>query len=257
MSMRLAVLGFVLVLLAARPADARRGVVVVNFGDDIELIRTLEHAVDTSPVYGASHSLDKLGYKYTRFGLFWVDLWRWDGEFIAYDGIDGFGGGGYYVVLTDEELEALGGASVPWSYRLPPGFLLILAGLELFIVTRRKRSARFAMIAGIVFVLLAVILLVLGLGPAVMIPGFLGLYHLAAAFLSPAVPDDNDVATETTETAATPRPRPIERVPVPRVETDPFRAPPQQAPIHIVRASQPVVAPLAVDPDAEAPKLLR
>ncbi|MDB4961630.1 MAG: hypothetical protein JWP01_1629 [Myxococcales bacterium] len=246
----------------AAPAEAfgrRGGLVVVNYGEDVELIRPLDKPLHGTSELGEELWLGKLGYKYTRFGLFWLDLWRWDGRFIAYDGEDSFGNGGYYVELTEDEVEELGGARAPIGYWLPPLLLVILAGIELLIVSRRKRTARFALIAGVVFLVLGLILLLLGLGPAVMIPGFLGLYHIAAAFLSPAVPAADDLDAETTEPEEppTPRPRPIERVPVPRVETDPFRAPPQHAPIHVERLSQPVVAPIAVDPNAAAPKLLR
>ena len=91
-----------------------------------------------------------------------------------------------------------------------------------------------------------------------MIPGFLGLYHLAAAKFTSADDDEDDTLTADAEPAPdAPRPRPPVRPSAPRVETDPFRAPPQQAPILVERPSAPAVAPIAVDPDAEAPKLLR
>jgi len=251
----MAVLGLVVVMAAAGPAEARRGrggIVVINLGDDIMHLRQTSAEVVLGDD-GTEARLDQIGYHYERFGLFWVDLWRWGGEYVLYsrDGMT-------YAALTDAELEALGGASFPIAYHLPPGFLALLAAGELLIVRRKRRTVRFALIAGGVMLLIAVVLFVMGLGLAVMIPGFLGLYHLAAAKFSASAGDDEDDSLTADEPAPeAPRPRPPVRPSPPRVETDPFRAPPQQAPILVERPSAPAVAPLAVDPDAEAPKLLR
>jgi len=251
----MAILGLVVVMAAARPAEARRGrggIVVINLGDDIMHLRQTSSEVVLGED-GTEARLDRIGYHYERFGLFWVDLWRWGGEYVLYSG-DGM----TYAPLTDAELDALGGAPFPIAYHLPPGFLALLAGGELLIVRRKRRTVRFALIAGGVMILIAVVLFVMGLGLAVMIPGFLGLYHLAAAKFTSADDDEDDTLTADAESAPeAPRPRPPVRPSAPRVETDPFRAPPQQAPILVERPSAPAVAPIAVDPDAEAPKLLR
>jgi len=251
----MAILGLVVVMAAARPAEARRGrggIVVINLGDDIMHLRQTSSEVVLGED-GTEARLDRIGYHYERFGLFWVDLWRWGGEYVLYSG-DGM----TYAPLTDAELDALGGAPFPIAYHLPPGFLALLAGGELLIVRRKRRTVRFALIAGGVMILIAVVLFVMGLGLAVMIPGFLGLYHLAAAKFTSADDDEDDTLTADAEPAPeAPRPRPPVRPSAPRVETDPFRAPPQQAPILVERPSAPAVAPIAVDPDAEAPKLLR
>jgi hypothetical protein len=251
-----AILGVVVVMAAAGPVEARRGrgggIVVINLGDDIMHLRQ----TSSEPVIGedgAEAQLDKIGYHYERFGLFWIDFWRWGGEYVLYSG-DGM----LYAPLTEEELAGLGGADFPIAYHLPPGFLGLLAGAELLIVRRKRRSVKFALIAGGVLLLIAGVLFLLGLGPAVMIPGFLGLYHLAAAKFSaaPQHDDEDEVNVGDYVEPARSSPRPPVRPSAPRVETDPFRAPPQQAPIHVERPSAPVVAPIAVDPDAEAPKLL-
>ena len=55
-----------------------------------------------------------------RFGLFFVDLWRWDGEFVITD-IRG------YEPIPADQLAKFDKAQVPLSYHLPPGLLMLLA----------------------------------------------------------------------------------------------------------------------------------
>ncbi len=254
--MRVAVLGFLLVMLAeARPAEARRGggIVVINVGDDIMHVRQTSPEAATNED-GSAAELDQIGYHYSRFGLFWVDLWRWEGEWVLYSS-----DGGSYAPISDAELEQLGGARFPLAYHLPPGFLLLVCGGYFLIVRRKPRTVKFALIAGGILIAIALILFLLGLGLGALIPGFLGVYHLFAAKFSPAGShEEDDEAPAENYDGAEPEPEPRpRREPAPRVETDPFRAPPQQAPIMVERPSQPIVAPIAVDPNAEAPKLLR
>jgi len=242
---------------AVRPAEARRGrgggIVIINVGDDIMHVRQTSSELATNED-GSSTTIDQIGYHYSRFGLFWVDFWRWDGEWVLYSA-----DGNSYAPISDEELEQLGGARFPLAYHLPPGFIGLLCGGYFLIARRKPRSVKFALIAGGVLVGLAVILFLLGLGLGALIPLFVGVYHLFAAKFSPAgstFDDDEDAPVENYYGASPePAPRP-RRDPPPRVETDPFRAPPRQAPIVVERPSQPVVAPIAVDPNAEAPKLL-
>jgi hypothetical protein len=254
-TLRLAILGLAMVMATAAPAEARRGggggIVIINLGEDIMHLR------QTSPEAsigedGSEARLDQIGYHYDRFGLFWVDFWRWGGEYVLYSSDRSV-----YAPLTDGELAELGGAPFPIAYHLPPGFLLLLCGGVLLIVRRKRRTVKFALITGGVLLAIAGILFLMGLGLGAMIPGFLGLYHLAAAkFSSGSDDEEDDVNVDDYVEPARPSPRPSVRPSPPNVETDPFRAPPQQAPIHVERPSAPLVAPIAVDPNAEAPKLL-
>ncbi len=239
-------------MAATGPAHAGRGggIVIINVGDDIMHVRD----TDPQPVLGEDGTetqVGQIGYHYERFGLFWLDFWRWSGEYVLYSGDS-------YAPLTDAEVEQLGGAKFPIAYHLPPGLLGLLAGGYYLIVLRRPRTVRFALIAGGVLILLAVILFVLGLGAGVLIPGLLGVYHLAAAkFGTPATDADSEINVDEDDAEPErPMPRAVPRPSAPRFETDPFRAPPQQAPIHVERPSAPLVAPVAVDPNAEAPKML-
>lgn len=241
---------------AAGPAEARRGggIVIVSLGDDIMPVRQTSAEMATNED-GSAASLDRIGYHYDRFGLFWVDIWRWNGEWVLYTS-----DGTSYAPISDAELEQLGGARFPIAYHLPPGLLVLLSAAAFGLIKRKPRSVKFCLNAGGVMIGIALILFVLGLGLGAMIPGFLGLYHVfAAKFGSASSHDDDDPPVEDSAVASPEQPpeaRP-RREPPPRVETDPFRAPPQHAPIVVDRPSQPVVAPIVVDPNAEAPKLLR
>jgi len=253
-----AILGFVVAMAVAGPAEARRGgggIVIINVGDDVMPLRQTSSETVVGED-GSEARLDTIGYHYQRFGLFWIDFWRWSGEYVLYSG----DGGMLYAPLTSDELAELGGADFPLAYHLPPGFLLLLAAGVFGLVKRKSRSVKFCLGVGGALIGIALILLVAGLGLGAMIPGFLGLYHLVAAKWGTVDDGANEADDDIVDLGEPlpeqkPRPRPV-REAAPRVETDPFRAPPQQAPIHVERPSAPVVAPIAVDPDAEAPKLL-
>jgi hypothetical protein len=72
-----------------------------------------------------------IGYKYSRFGVFWMDLWTWGGEYCLYDG-------NRIGPLTPEQCAALlkidvNRLSKPWFYRFPLG-LIILGGIVAILI---------------------------------------------------------------------------------------------------------------------------
>src|SRR5450432_4616155 len=96
-------------LCMARPAEAR-GTALIISGDDISHIRDLAHG--EVALLGFSQTdlhydpMDigpgpvALGYHYQRFGVFFLDVWRWSGEPVVYRGKQ-------FWVLTDDQLETL------------------------------------------------------------------------------------------------------------------------------------------------------
>ena len=160
------------VAIAGSPTTASAGTaMIVVSGDDIE------HVKDLNSEHTQTFGYAKLGYRYERWGLFALDLWRWNGEFVVYEGDT-------YAPLTDEDLSTLGNPRVPWRYRLPGG-LVILAGLvELAIILRARRHTKLVLVVGTILVAFAGLFVLLGLTWEFMIPLFLGLHHLVSAYLT-------------------------------------------------------------------------
>lgn len=157
-----------LVLAWSSPAHAGKVPIVIVSGDDIEHLRDLD------PAQAAQHGYRKLGYHYERVGVFWLDVWRWDGEFVVYEHDT-------YAPISDDDAAALG-ASVPWRYRLPEGLIIIAALIELAIIGRKKRSIKTAMVAGSILVVLAGAFVLMGLTWEFAIPLLLGLHHLLTGY---------------------------------------------------------------------------
>jgi len=243
----------VIVLLSAQPAHARRGggVIIIVSGDEIEHVRDLP--AELAAEVGAA----SIGYHYQRFGLFWLDLWRWDGEFVIYDGAG-------FSPISAEQLELLGGGSVPWRYHLPPGLLIVIGLIELAIVTKTRRRVRVIIAIGAALLVTALVFYLEGLEIEFLVPGLLGLHHIIGSLIlmnRPQPVDEepaHDEPEESTHEPMEPEGRPVAYRPSPpNVETDPFRAPPQPPPIVIARKPTHSDTPLAHDENAEPPKLLR
>jgi len=122
----------VIVLCLAWPAQASaKGAVLITHGDtiaDLGPIAAMPDGEDGDELRG-----HKVGYKYSYFGLFWLDAWTWDGEFCVFEGNN-------FMPVSQEMATALLGksASAPVFYRLPPLLLLILAFVAFKILTRSK-----------------------------------------------------------------------------------------------------------------------
>ena len=127
--MKLRHLLFVIVVCAGfinseRNAEAR-GLMIVNTGLDVTHVSELNDAAKAELVAEAQDM--KIGYAYERFGVFWLDIWRWDGQFVFYKGDE----------LFEEEEETIAAAAAgplsrPISYRLPPGLWVLVGGAIIF-----------------------------------------------------------------------------------------------------------------------------
>jgi hypothetical protein len=108
------------------PAQARRGVILITTGNTIKHVA--EVAVEMKPVVRAvtGTSVDyHVGYLHERFGVFWIDLWTWGGEYVLYDDSEE-----NLWTLDEEETASILGAtpeqlSKPIFYTFPPGLLAL------------------------------------------------------------------------------------------------------------------------------------
>lgn len=237
----------------AGTAEARRGLVVVTYGTDYVHIRDV-------PEKSSEYGMWQLGYRYHHWGLFGLDLARTDGEFVLYR--DDF-----FMRVSDEEVEELGGASVPWKYRIPLGWIVIAAAIELaLVIWKRRRVVVVLYLAGAMGVL-SIVFLVLGLSPEFLIPAALAGHHAIGSLLAIRLQrriEAADRAVRRDLGLDEPPPPPERRFvdaplpPPPRIGDDPFRAPPMAKPIVTEKPPErPSTAPIVHDANAEQPKLLR
>jgi hypothetical protein len=77
----------------ATPAHAKRGIGIINTGD--ELFEVADFPADVVAAIPQTKSM-KVGYKCSHFGLFWADVWTWDCELV------GVSGENSYTSLPDE-----------------------------------------------------------------------------------------------------------------------------------------------------------
>jgi len=122
-------------LLSPSPASAK-GFVLVTWGD------TISHLGDVSVPNRAGLAANKVGFKSSYFGVFWVDLWTWGGEFCVYEG-------NRYGPISRAEAARLVGkpeneVGKPFLYRFPLGWLifgpLIALGVVVAVLDKRKAS---------------------------------------------------------------------------------------------------------------------
>jgi hypothetical protein len=129
--MRILGLAITSLLLAQSTADAK--IILITRGDTISHIGSIAPAQklpDRTPP-GMPGNLS-VGYKWSYFGLFWMDIWTWGGEYCLYEGKN-------FAPLTPEQAATLMGTtpdqlSRPFWYRFPLMLFLLGLGLALFLL---------------------------------------------------------------------------------------------------------------------------
>jgi len=114
------------------------GLIVYHYGEDVvdlgEITEEYKEAV-SAEAGGAV----KVGYVHNAFGLFWLDIWTWDGRFCIYRGDQ------YWEIDAEQAAVFLGEPDVhlgnPIFYTFPPGLLVLIALAALF-ATYKIISAR-------------------------------------------------------------------------------------------------------------------
>jgi len=102
-------------------AHAKRGVAIYNTGEDVVHLSDIKEDVraeveaDTAPGV-------KIGMLYSRFGLFWMDIWRWDKRYVLYDDNDAV------WEVPEESLKEIAAGSMdpPFTMTIPPGLIVIV-----------------------------------------------------------------------------------------------------------------------------------
>jgi hypothetical protein len=135
-------------LVAPSEAHARRGIVpfVVNTGAAVKNLG--EPTAEAKELIRGMTGKDlSVGYLYSRFGLLWLNIWTWDGQYALYEES---GGSINYEALTREQAAELMGVDPekigpPLGYTVPPGLLVYGGGIVLLVLvamrTKKKEAA--------------------------------------------------------------------------------------------------------------------
>jgi len=104
----------------ASPSDAYaqrvRGFILVTWGE------TISHIDDVKTPERGRFGANKVGYKSGYFGVFWIDLWTWGGEYCLYEG-------DRYRTISPSEAARLvrkkeSELGIPFLYQVPLGWLI-------------------------------------------------------------------------------------------------------------------------------------
>ena len=109
-------------LLIPTQVEARRGIVVINHGETVKEIGVVadEHVAEVREAIG---TVPSVGFVHEGFGLFWLNIWTWNGRYCLY-------ADDQYWELEPEQAATLLGTpeqqlSSPLFYRFPPGLLVL------------------------------------------------------------------------------------------------------------------------------------
>jgi hypothetical protein len=122
-------------------AHAAKGFIVYGFGDHIADGGTIPQTfLEKHPEYPSGF---RIGWKYGYFDVFWCNVWTWSGQHVLYREA---GDSWEYFDLSDEDVAGLraSGADlqlgVPFEYTVPPGLLVLLVVIGLWVLLRRLRA---------------------------------------------------------------------------------------------------------------------
>lgn len=125
-----------IVLCSAERAYAKK-LVLITHGEGITHVMDIPSDKLELARSATGAASPAIGYRYSQFGVFFADIWRWDGQFVIFDGDDTWD-------LDDEASQAMGvvraDLSKPLSYTFPLGLNILIAlaiGVVLLIIFGR------------------------------------------------------------------------------------------------------------------------
>jgi hypothetical protein len=99
------------------PSKARAGIILITWGE------TVSHIGDVSAQNNQNLRTGKVGYKYSYWGVFWIDLWTHSGTYCVYEGER------YKAITAAEAARLLGKIeselSTPFLYKVPLGWIIL------------------------------------------------------------------------------------------------------------------------------------
>lgn len=123
--------------LSSGEAEAK-GIMIITYGEAVLHYQDLPTEMHDALKTATGHDL-KVGYLYDNFGLFWLDLWTWGGQYCLYEGDS-------VERLTPEQAAEVLGTTTdklgkPLLYTLPLGLAILLGlGVGLAVFSRIGKS---------------------------------------------------------------------------------------------------------------------
>ena len=122
----------VVAVFAVRMPSAEAGIpFIFNTGEDVVEVAAIKPEakaeIESNTAPGA-----KIGMMYSRFGLFFLDIWRWNKKLVIFQG-------NTVWELTEEQAKELavdGKLDVPFTMTLPPGLMVILGGIGIAVAVK-------------------------------------------------------------------------------------------------------------------------
>lgn len=114
-------------LFFLNPGRASAKLILITWGDTINHLGEINNPVYQKTLRNEGRAkLPAVGFKYTSFGIFWLDLWTWSGEYCLFEDKT------YQPIPASLAADLMGvpesSLSKPFLYRYPLG-LLILIGI--------------------------------------------------------------------------------------------------------------------------------
>lgn len=116
-----------------RPSEATaKGIVLITYGDTMTKVGELP-PTERQAMRQAGRDV-AVGFRYDYFGLFWLDLWTWGGEFCLYDDKN-------YDPIPPAEVARLlkineSELSKPFLYKVPLGLVIVLVVVALVVAVK-------------------------------------------------------------------------------------------------------------------------
>ena len=73
-------------MMVFKPVTAEaKGFLLITYGDDISKVADIppEQLEGVKQATGATNPL--IGYKYNQFGIFFLNIWTWSGDYVIYE----------------------------------------------------------------------------------------------------------------------------------------------------------------------------
>jgi hypothetical protein len=123
LSLALPALALATAALSAQEAQAK-GLMIITYGEAVMHYADLAPDVRQTLKDETGHEL-QVGYLYSNFGVFWLDLWTWGGEYVLYEGDD-------VLRLAPEEIAEMMKTTPdqlgkPLLYTFPLGLVVLFA----------------------------------------------------------------------------------------------------------------------------------
>ncbi|MEQ8210656.1 MAG: hypothetical protein RH917_12570 [Lacipirellulaceae bacterium] len=138
------ILGVAFLSVDSSTAEARRrGLILITTGHTIKNIGPIPAESAQMVRESVGNKNYEVGLQHNRFGIFWLDLWTWEPEYVLYDPDNEEDGGIIEPSFAAEILQVEeSDLPKPFFYSVPPGLvaLIVLGGLWAFVALKDSKE---------------------------------------------------------------------------------------------------------------------